>query len=1220
MLITRFVFIFLLISSNLVSQNLKFKPLTTKDGLSNNSVSDIISDNDGRIWIATWDGLNIYNGNNITVFKHKIADTLSLSGNVVINFIKDKNGEIWIRTDNNSVSKYIGNGKFKNFHFKKQLNGLYLSKDSIPIVLLDSMYYTLSDKEQLALPKYSHTPLGNKKYEALKRNFLKKEPNIKINDILLDSKDNIWYATESNGLYFKSGTSNSNNLSFQHYTFDVYAPYSLSTNEIECVYEDAFGNIWLGYKDGGLSMVYNESQQITTILPHPTKQPNLPKGTIRAITKDDNQTLWLGYYSNGLVYRLNSENYFLPYKIKEANSNPDWNRIRSLYTASDGTIWVGSYAGIIKIGSKGYSLYDANLEENLPNNRNYNFYEDINNNIWITCWGGLAKYDTKKNSFIEFEHQDKLAKYHFRNVLINGDLIFLATEKNGLIIFNQINGNIEKIDASKGLSGNSVYHITRDSNSENYWISTLGGISIYHLDKGVFKTITEANNLPSHMVYSVLQSKDKFWASTTKGIVAINAGTYEIYKIPIDYGLQDNEFSEGAFYKAPEETLYYGGISGLNYFQPNSYVINNPTPNIKLLVDGQENFSKKLVKPHAKNEISVNIIPIDYGLSSKKIFYRLKGYNKEWMLYTNTSIKYENIPSGDYDFFVKIDEAILPSFFTLKIETPFYLAWWFYMFMGSLLIVVVVGIIKFNNRKSRLKEIILEKKIEERTSLINSQKNSLEETNASIEAKSNELIKLHSKIKNKDFELDKFKEFILIEFKKPLSRILSNVNQLKHQGSLNTNLQKEITNLINLISEWDYLDQVKKIGKPYLSKIDIEPFVNQLIVELHLDEIKDTEVKFEFKSNNEATIIEVDVLRLKLLFQYIFTDIIKYLTPKSSINISISLGTNTLLLSINSNCPILIEKWNSITLFSPYFKAFSILLNDLNGTCETNIATAFSLQTNIPITTSKELISSSISYMEHFDTASDEGVIKGNTILVFCKKEDNEIVGQLLNNSNYTLVFENTSKTVSSIVNKKEIHALIAYNRFFDTEITTFLKSTKTLKAPVVWVLEKVDVNLQERIIENGADLMIYMPVSPSFFQKQIKKIIAQYKAKNTYENHADGLQIANTILGSSPHEELVQNAIEVIKKELSNSNFNVDSLIKELDISRTKCYRVFKEVLDVSPSETIINLRLQKAALLLKSKRLNVSEVSYECGFNDPKYFSRLFKKYYKTSPKSYK
>lgn len=106
----------------------------------------------------------------------------------------------------------------------------------------------------------------------------------------------------------------------------------------------------------------------------------------------------------------------------------------------------------------------------------------------------------------------------------------------------------------------------------------------------------------------------------------------------------------------------------------------------------------------------------------------------------------------------------------------------------------------------------------------------------------------------------------------------------------------------------------------------------------------------------------------------------------------------------------------------------------------------------------------------------------------------------------------------------------------------------------------------------------------------------------------------------TTPNDKLLKKALEIIKEELSEPNFNVEILADRLGISRVKCYRLFKETLRQSPSDVLMSLRLQKAEILLKTRNLNVSEVSFECGYNDPKYFGRSFKKYFGKSPKEFK
>ena len=92
----------------------------------------------------------------------------------------------------------------------------------------------------------------------------------------------------------------------------------------------------------------------------------------------------------------------------------------------------------------------------------------------------------------------------------------------------------------------------------------------------------------------------------------------------------------------------------------------------------------------------------------------------------------------------------------------------------------------------------------------------------------------------------------------------------------------------------------------------------------------------------------------------------------------------------------------------------------------------------------------------------------------------------------------------------------------------------------------------------------------------------------------------------TTPDDKLLKASLEIIKKELHNPSFNVEMLVEQLGVSRVKCYRLFKEAFKQSPSDIIMSLRLQKAEVLLKTKKLNISEVSFECGYNDPKYFGK--------------
>jgi len=92
-----------------------------------------------------------------------------------------------------------------------------------------------------------------------------------------------------------------------------------------------------------------------------------------------------------------------------------------------------------------------------------------------------------------------------------------------------------------------------------------------------------------------------------------------------------------------------------------------------------------------------------------------------------------------------------------------------------------------------------------------------------------------------------------------------------------------------------------------------------------------------------------------------------------------------------------------------------------------------------------------------------------------------------------------------------------------------------------------------------------------------------------------------------------------IADKEISNSNFGVEELSKLVGLSRTHLYRKIREITNRSPVEFIRNLRLEKAAKLLKQNKYYISEVAYMAGFTEMSYFRKIFKEFYGVSPSDF-
>ena len=101
--------------------------------------------------------------------------------------------------------------------------------------------------------------------------------------------------------------------------------------------------------------------------------------------------------------------------------------------------------------------------------------------------------------------------------------------------------------------------------------------------------------------------------------------------------------------------------------------------------------------------------------------------------------------------------------------------------------------------------------------------------------------------------------------------------------------------------------------------------------------------------------------------------------------------------------------------------------------------------------------------------------------------------------------------------------------------------------------------------------------------------------------------------------EKFLERAIEIIEKHISDSKFNAEILSKKVGMSRMQLYRKLRGLTDQTVHEFIRSIRLKRAVQLLEEKRMTITEVAYEVGFNDLTYFARCFRKQYNKSPSEY-
>jgi AraC-like DNA-binding protein len=156
--------------------------------------------------------------------------------------------------------------------------------------------------------------------------------------------------------------------------------------------------------------------------------------------------------------------------------------------------------------------------------------------------------------------------------------------------------------------------------------------------------------------------------------------------------------------------------------------------------------------------------------------------------------------------------------------------------------------------------------------------------------------------------------------------------------------------------------------------------------------------------------------------------------------------------------------------------------------------------------------------------------------------------------------------------------------------------------------------------LERGADAFLAKPFDMRELRMNIENLIhnrqrlkGKYSGAQLQSDKVDQPEVKGN------DEQLMERIMKAINANLSNSDFNVDMMTKEVGISRAQLLRKMKEMTGISTSEFIRNIRLEQAARLLREQKVNVTQVAYAVGFSNLAHFSTIFRKHFGVAPSDF-
>nr|WP_241242318.1 EAL domain-containing protein [Thalassotalea sp. G2M2-11] len=382
-----------------IKQSINIKHLTNNEGLSQSDVYDIIEDSDGLIWIATQDGLNIYDGKK---FRHKrniINDKNSLADNIVRKLFIDDEGNIWVGTQN-GLSRY--NKQFDNF--------------------------------------------TNFQFDASQANSLK--DNV-IWDIYQDNSQQLWVSTET--ALHKYNPENQQFIRVRVRRLSDSTTVNLK--EIKTIFQDNNGNYWLASFENGFIIVNDDFLLDLSIQEKVQKQIGQNTNKINQI-KYKNKQYWLA--TNNGVYVLN-ESYELINQYFVSGETNLAVESRAISLTDNAHVWVATDEGLKSINpleDKTENYLYKNLAKNEVANVTYSLLEDSYDRLWVGTNNGLKSYDFESNLIRKVFSSEELNLKNLVSMTRLKDEIWF-TDSHRLMSFNLRNKKVK----SHVFIENTIYQI-----------------------------------------------------------------------------------------------------------------------------------------------------------------------------------------------------------------------------------------------------------------------------------------------------------------------------------------------------------------------------------------------------------------------------------------------------------------------------------------------------------------------------------------------------------------------------------------------------------------------------------------------------------------------------------------------------------------------------------------------------------------------------------------
>ncbi len=1296
---------------------------TSDSQLSSTLINKVLYDSDGFLWVATEDGLNRFDGSRFNIYRHVPGDSTSLADNYVSTVFEDADKNVLVATyagvqvydpatdsfrpidvqsSNDrgySVSDIVitSDGRLvfggrvlaegvvpqsKKIRYKKILYsepGLQIKKldtdaegsvwftsnlyGGLTRLLADGSVRHYFDYPDAPEPlSICHTPSGDffvgtqdnllMRYDAEADDFaIVGRAAAPVTALMANADGVLLIGTDGAGMTSFDPRRPEAGL------FELdFVDQNSRMQKIHSIDFDEYGNLWIGLYQKGLVMVPTQTDAFMNLGREGMQSKLIGEACVTTVFVDDENYLWVGTDYDG-IYRVspdrNSSVHFRPTATSPSVIN-------KFYVDSRGDLWVGTYdkgLGRLDRNTGAYSRIDMRDRQGRVVNRVFDMLEGADGDMYIATMGsGLFRLGADGRA-VPFDSPDEYNEW----------ITYMARdEASGRLYFGTYNGLFE-VEGSRIrhlVNDHIITSILIDDKSHTLWAGSNHGLLKVDISDGSYELLP---GVIDGIVHAVEADGSNLWLSTNSGIFKYDTRSGVVVNYNYNDGLQGNEFYKGASCSDRGGDIYFGGIKGVTYFDPDKVEGFSTPANVRITrfyVGGREIKAGHPVSGYipvtdmavfqtdtfrlgsADDSFSLDFnVRNPFAHAAPTFYYSLDGGDWQQIPAQNTAtysqgarLSFSHLRAGTHELRLKAEDKGAASevrVVSIIISPAWYATSWAKVLYVIFALGVALGVAWYLRRrqKQRLQEM---------------------EQRHEAEVKEGKL---------------QFFTNVSHEIKTPMSLVIGPVEQLiaedKDEGrqQIYRIILRNSNRILRLVNE---IMDLRKIDKNRMAM----QFTRMRMVDFIMDLYRTFEpaarkngidLSFEHPGCDDLE-ADIDVENFDKVVMNLLSNAIKYTPRGGSVKISVAAddaGTPGAKVRLSvTDTGVGVPEKDREHIFDRFYRVadnyasgtgiglhLASRLMALHGgrlwvednpagrgsrfVAEWPLRSAMAESSSAPQKMTAEAYEPKERRIDDIvapEAVRPDGSGKRKAQLIYIVEDDKEISSYLssrLGASYRVETFENGRLALDAI--HKQIPALVITDVMMP--VMDGLTLTRKIRdninfnhIPVILLTVKTRETDVVEGFDCGADDYIAKPFNISILLKKVKSLLsARERLRNVYSGQQDQSDKVEAPQAVSHDDQLLERVLKVVNANLGNSDITIETIAQEIGISRVHLHRKLKMITNQTTRDFIRNIRLQKAAEIMKGARLNVSEVSVMVGFKSPNSFATVFKEMYGMTPSEY-